>query len=562
MEKKFVNDNDGLYKLKSFKEALSEAEWTLKIHEDLWHFFRNNLPNDLWGNFNLTYKLKELDINYVNFSEDNPEMISYSSLSKILNSKIRPAILFLYLPINGIVQKVHITLLNDSFSYHGTPSSEELEFFNQNNFRDVGYSNIEIILPFGDTAEVISNNYFTRTRCKPGKLFKLLFPDLDSKTIDHYVSLYKSHSLRTFNPESVYTFKLVDQDDIAAYYNDRKYESKSGTLGDSCMRYSHCEDYLKLYTRNPQCKLAILVDKSTDLIAARALVWDDKYYDRIYFSSEKIRLLMKANLERQGYVGIHHGKTYITTSLKNSNSVVINLDESNFHKFPFMDSLFLLNTDTNQLSNCVEINPNKVLGFTDGRTDLTLDNYHISHDNELSYLIGHEEQEDEPCCEACGSCRDVSFIDHYGGELCSDCYNTCEYTDISDIDHRFVRTYEDRYCHADHFVRLIDGGYAYEKDENIAPLSSCYGVRKYALCEDCAIPEGWSTYFMLEDLKYDEENDVYYTEEDWKELQEKLKEEECPECSETSVIIESIQEVQEVQATEVSIEDPTPPVLF
>jgi hypothetical protein len=547
MENKFLNDPNGeIDWLLSFKDVINESKWKLRVSERLYEFFRHNLSSYHFAELYEDYKIEDVNLNYLDFSEDDFEKISYSVLSKITTGDYA-AVIHLEFPINGINYDARIQLVGDTFEFYTHPNEYIVQFFKENDFRKVGYCKAEVLLSSINTTRVIDCKYFTRTKAKPGKIFKMLMPSATDKEIDYYVSMYKAWSLRHFSPDFLYKFKIVEGKDIAKYYNESNYDSKEGPLGESCMRHEPCQEYLEIYTENPQCKLAILVDESTDKIAARALIWDDKYYDRIYYSVEKVRLLMLSHLMKDDrYQSIHHGKSYMTQSLYDSKSVVIKLDKTNFKKYPFMDSLFLLNTNSNEISNCIGIKPNKVLGWTDGGSDTTGSNYHISNDNLLSYFLG-DEQEPDLCCEHCGSNEDVCYIGAYGGDLCSDCYRCCDYTGTDDLYTCFVETYEGNHCHESSTVALVTGEYAYRRDPNITRLDPSYGHSAWAHADDTATPCGEETCFLINDLHYDEETMEYYTESAYEELiMKRGEQEECPECEETSVPINEEKEEEKV----------------
>ena len=549
MENKFLNDPEGnIDGLLSFKDALDESKWKIRVSERIYEFFRHTLNSFNFSELYEDYKVGDLGINYIDFSEDDFDKISYSSVAKITTGDYAAVILLVF-PIDGINYEARIQLKGDSFTFYTQPDFEVVEFFRKNDFKKVGYYSAELLLNHLNTSFVIDHKYYTRTKAKPGKVFKMLMPSATDKEIDYYVSMYKAWSLRHFNPDSLYTFKIVEGKDIAKYYNESNYDSKEGPLGESCMRYEHCQDYLGIYTDNPQCKLAILVDEVVDKIAARALIWDDKYYDRIYYSIDKVRVLMLSYLMKDNrYQNIHHSKSYMTNSLSNDKSVVVKLDNTNFRKYPFMDSLCLINTNTNEISNCIGINPNKVLGWTDGGSDTTRSNYHISQDNLLSYFLG-DEQELTLCCEHCGSEEDVCYIGAYGGELCSECYRACDYTATEDLYTCFVETYEGNFCHENSAIALVTGEYAYKRDPHITRLDSTYGFSAWAHEDDTAIPYGEENPFLINDLHYDEETLEYYTKSGYEELmikRQEMKEQECPECTETAVPINEEKEEEKV----------------
>ena len=77
-------------------------------------------------------------------------------------------------------------------------------------------------------------------------------------------------------------FKLVRGEDIRYWYNGNHYYRESGTLGNSCMRYESCGDYMDVYVDNA----AMLITTRDDQLTGRAIVWELKngitILDRIY----------------------------------------------------------------------------------------------------------------------------------------------------------------------------------------------------------------------------------------------------------------------------------------
>lgn len=75
-------------------------------------------------------------------------------------------------------------------------------------------------------------------------------------------------------------FKIVEGNDIKKYYHRSQYESESGSLGSSCMRYDRCQNYLSIYTDNGQCKLLLLMSETDpDKICGRAILWEMEPYE-------------------------------------------------------------------------------------------------------------------------------------------------------------------------------------------------------------------------------------------------------------------------------------------
>ena len=89
-------------------------------------------------------------------------------------------------------------------------------------------------------------------------------------------------------------FELVKGGQIPYWYNEDQHENKKGTLGNSCMMYQVCQEYLNFYEYN-QHKISMLIMKSkseNNKIIGRALVWKldtpsgRTFMDRIYTSND------------------------------------------------------------------------------------------------------------------------------------------------------------------------------------------------------------------------------------------------------------------------------------
>ena len=138
-----------------------------------------------------------------------------------------------------------------------------------------------------------------RTSIKIGRLVNKIYPSEYKPTgddsIESFVNAIKLERNRKFDK-----FEIVSGNTIMKYYNENSYSEEAfggSELGNSCMRYDECTDFIYFYSINPDVSLLIL--KSTeegeeDLIVARALVWNiaecngsgvtDKFMDRVYFT--------------------------------------------------------------------------------------------------------------------------------------------------------------------------------------------------------------------------------------------------------------------------------------
>ena len=145
---------------------------------------------------------------------------------------------------------------------------------------------------------------------------------------------------------------------IAYFYNNSNYFGHSAkvvklfrdesSLNNSCMRSISKAHYLDIYTKNPEIvKLIILINNTTKKILARALVWDNKYIDRIYFikNEDVYTVVNYANLKQ--YLNIYsYGDSRLRNSFKLSYFYGIDISLSNilFPMYPYLDTLSILDT--------------------------------------------------------------------------------------------------------------------------------------------------------------------------------------------------------------------------
>ena len=198
--------------------------------------------------------------------------------------------------------------------------------------------------------------------------------NVSDSELEAFVNAYKA-SESSSNME----FRLVKGEEISKYYNNQKYLSDKGSLGSSCMAEKGKKTF-KLYTQNEtKVQLLILVDKETDNICGRALVWKLKnspcesnfFMDRVYSKndSDVIKFKKFANENRflyKKYMNSHTNSNvefvYGGKDVYGEITVKLNGDVD---KAPFVDTLCFLNKQQTTISNL----PSKDcswLHYTDG----------------------------------------------------------------------------------------------------------------------------------------------------------------------------------------------------
>ena len=195
-----------------------------------------------------------------------------------------------------------------------------------------------------------------RTDISIGRWVRRIFTEvhkstiLDSK-IEEFVNLYKS----TIDGGDLKDFELVNGENIRKWYYEGNYEERRGQLGNSCMRYRSCQDYLDIYVKNPDvCQLLILKSEDNeDKIKGRALIWKldggGYYMDRIYTINDSDKYLF------QDYARINKiENSYDGTS---ESQLKVQLDNHIYSEYPYMDTFVCYNPTTKVLRDDEDLWP-------------------------------------------------------------------------------------------------------------------------------------------------------------------------------------------------------------
>jgi len=322
------------------------------------------------------------------------------------------------------------------------------------------------------------------TAIKIGRLINKLFPGEFApsggvNSIENFVD--KVISKRN---EKYANFEIVEGEDIIKYYNESSYyeEAFNGSeLGNSCMKYDSCTDYIQFYAENPDVRLLILRSgRDKDKIVGRALLWKiqyhvgeeqtDKYFlDRIYFTKRYQMNLFKQYALKNGWyykkdqnslsntqifdpsLNFSHPSTLRTTKT---------FKKSSTGKYPYLDTLKWFYVDRGFLSNS--------LIFRKGDEEV----YHLS-DTEGGYDI-----------EGAGK-----YVEFYNDWINEEDLVYCEYGDdyrlmddavyLEDEDKFATQQYADDNCIFD------EGGYCILKNKAVKFVNingeEKYTSKKYAI---------------------------------------------------------------------------------
>ena len=203
-----------------------------------------------------------------------------------------------------------------------------------------------------------NSDYWTskkRFHCKPGAFVQKIFTDISQKEIENFSTLFKAYSNK-----KEFELKIVQGEQLRKYYYQENYTTCSGSLGNSCMKYSKCQNYFDLYVENPNIKMLIMTPPGSDMIVGRALLWSvdsTNIMDRIYtIQDEDYVPHFKKWAKDNGHLFKTH-QNWGSTSLFESElgtiemQITIQLENSNFRKYPYLDTFKWLDLRTGKLSN-------------------------------------------------------------------------------------------------------------------------------------------------------------------------------------------------------------------
>ncbi len=224
--------------------------------------------------------------------------------------------------------------------------------------------------PFNSVYREIWN--VAKNKIKVGRLVRSLLNSTGSKFTDKDIEVFVNKFKSRFDimKNAMSRLDVVNGKDIAHWYKDDNYADKDrGTLGSSCMKDVD-EDFFDIYVFNKD-KIALLVlyDESGETIdgkytskkiMGRALVWHtdqgDIFIDRIYTQQDHDVELFKQYAEKNNwwYKTRQDSGSDIEASngsMKKEPTYTVTVTDVNFEKYPYLDSMYYINTRTNKISN-------------------------------------------------------------------------------------------------------------------------------------------------------------------------------------------------------------------
>jgi len=257
-----------------------------------------------------------------------------------------------------------------------------------------------------------------RTSIKIGRLVNKLYPNeykaSGKDSIEEFVNKINLIRNRKYD-----NFEIVEGVDIIKYYNVNNYDPKSldgSELGNSCMSYELCGEYITFYSENKDVKLLILrSDKDKEKIVGRALLWnlsyvngkpvDSKFMDRVYFIKNYQKQLFIEHAENNGWYHKESQQSSSDDPIWNPDTneykrlnikTKTTFKESSTGKYPYLDTLKWFYVDEGFLSNTLEYKEDGKVYFLE---DINGDHLLVKDGIWVEYYGEYIDQDDLVWCD-------------------------------------------------------------------------------------------------------------------------------------------------------------------
>jgi len=170
--------------------------------------------------------------------------------------------------------------------------------------------------------------------------------EFSDSEIEDFVYKYRAEVAK-LNDE-MKRFRIASGTEIRKAYLHESYEAQTGTLGNSCMRYSSCQGFFGIYEENQDvCSLVVLDSREKEgKICGRALLWTDsegrKIMDRIYVNRPQDERLFKEFAMQSGFF---HKETqnmeenpFVSPDGKVADLSAKIMVKGYFYKYPYLDT--------------------------------------------------------------------------------------------------------------------------------------------------------------------------------------------------------------------------------
>ena len=268
-------------------------------------------------------------------------------------------------------------------------------------------------------SQLDASEYWSSSRrfaARPGAFIGKIFKDIPGKEVEKFSNLYRSHTNKVH-----FTFHVVEGYQIPRYYHINSYAAEKGTLGASCMKYDNCQDYLGVYTDNPDVVKMLVMLNSEGGLLGRALLWsvgEYKIMDRIYtICDEEFLFQFKKWATDKGYLYKSEQNWFNTLNFENLSTAKseikldIKLKYFDFRRYPYVDTFKFLDKNAGVLTNYLQDGSFRTLCSSEGST---YGSDHLRFDD-IDRVLRHP-----------GDCVYVQYLD-----VRTHCNNT-QYSEIHD----------------------------------------------------------------------------------------------------------------------------------
>jgi len=400
------------------------------------------------SNFDVSFK-----ITYIDLDDNGDDLVSFITVPKAAEL---------------IAKKLNIDT-----------TSEDIEISRYNLFRENDtdsdvYKKNRVSTTIGRFINKLYPNEFTASG-KPGE------------DIESFTTLFKS-----FRKKKNGEFEIVQGSNISYWYYEDNYSDDADddtSLGNSCMKYGDCEEFLEFYDKNiAKVSLLILKEASENKITGRALIWnltepkDRIFMDRIYVTDHVDEQLFKNYAIEKGWL-YKERQSYSYQQIVDPlgkcdrNETLVVKDMKRHKYFPYMDSLHYYSSDFQILSNKESYFENYKykeflgdryiddIGITcydlqndQGGPDTTYNEYYDDYfiDDDLTYCeLGHEERRMEDTVN-------IRYYQEYATkEFFEEEMVKCDYYNKDEKDMRIVKTEDAIYL--DLYDEYMTHSYKWEK---------------------------------------------------------------------------------------------------
>ena len=249
-----------------------------------------------------------------------------------------------------------------------------------------------------------------RVKIKIGRFIKKFFSEfaisnwnVNDAEIERFVNFYKS-----FFSNDNSKLEVVTGEDISKYYLQDNYYAIDGlfygTLWNSCMRQRERNVFMKLYDKNTNVKMLVLLcDKGK--VKARALLWESgiieegtgiewKVMDRIYSFYDHDIDTLKNWAKENGYIykWRQDAKSELFFSIDGKKKILrlkVDLNCNNLDYYPYLDTFKFMkinNSNNNTFSNSDCFNFDYILTSSRGELPNNSDDGESDEDMDLSWF--------------------------------------------------------------------------------------------------------------------------------------------------------------------------------